>query len=531
MEKEIAAYLRLSNVNEQFAEEGESNSITNQRQLIKHYITTHDDLSSYRYTEYVDDGYTGTSTSRPAFQRMVQKIYQNEIHCIIVKDLSRFSRDFLVLGDYIEQVLPLLGIRFIAINDEYDSRTSVTALETISVSLKGLVYDYYSKDLSKKRKASNEERFKHGWIIGPAPYGYVTNYKKHCYEVDPEAAESVKMIFSLAKQGYKLRAIADTLNSLNIPTPAVYNREHPELHKHIYKTISPNPIWNVSSVRNIFDNKAYTGTRTAHMTATEMHKSKKLASSEWYIYENAHEALVSTSDFELAHRTLQQFTKKTRNHKRYPPVDSALKGVLRCGHCNKKVLYRITGNLVVCPDSNLIHSTCPETRYYTPTIETYVYQTLLPYLHLLIKKEETITQEVAGAKYKLKTCRQKIPLVEEKLRWLTDEKRKSYEAFILEKMDLESYKQKKKELIQSGTTFKTELEELKKQESHYLNLSVPGELSNLAHSARSALESAKLTKEIVQTFVMSVYLYSIDDYRIEWKYKELFDELAPQLSQ
>lgn len=118
----LAAYLRLSKADGDLSEKNESNSISNQRTLIKNYLLTHPDLSAMKYREFVDDGYTGTNTQRPAFKKLIAQAKAGKIHAVIVKDLSRFSRDYLVLGDYVEQIFPMLGIRFLSINDHYDSK-------------------------------------------------------------------------------------------------------------------------------------------------------------------------------------------------------------------------------------------------------------------------------------------------------------------------------------------------------------------------------------------------------------------------
>ena len=124
------------------------------------------------YLKYTYPGYTGTNTKRPAFQKLLSDVRSGKIGVIIVKDMSRFSRKFIVLGDYVEQIFPLLGVRFISINDQYDSMTSPSSsMETMNAAIQSLVYDYYSKDLSKKRASSIRSRMQNGKFLGPAPYG------------------------------------------------------------------------------------------------------------------------------------------------------------------------------------------------------------------------------------------------------------------------------------------------------------------------------------------------------------------------
>ena len=215
----IAAYLRLSRADEDLDSKSESNSISNQRKLIEHYRLSHPDLSDMEYTEYIDDGYTGVNTTRPSLQMMLRKVRSGEIQCIIVKDMSRLSRDYLTLGDYVEQFFPMQGVRFIAINDGYDSKEQSAYLQSMNIALQGLFYDYYSKDLSKKRSLSNIERMKNGFLPQNAPFGYRTDRKKQQYEPDPEAAVIVRLIFDLVLAEYSLTEIVNLLNDSHIPTP------------------------------------------------------------------------------------------------------------------------------------------------------------------------------------------------------------------------------------------------------------------------------------------------------------------------
>lgn len=175
----IGKYIRLSQADrDTFTKEGktESESISHQRELLQNFIQSHADLKHCRQLEFFDDGYSGTNFERPSFEKMMEKVKKGEINCIIVKDFSRFGRDYIELGDYLERIFPYLGVRFISVNDGYDSADYKGTTGGLDVVMKNIVYDYYSKDLSVKVSTAKYHKMKRGeYIGGHVPYGL----KKH----------------------------------------------------------------------------------------------------------------------------------------------------------------------------------------------------------------------------------------------------------------------------------------------------------------------------------------------------------------
>ena len=169
----IALYIRLS-VEDQMKKD-ESESIINQRYFLNDFLDRNDEFKSFKREEYVDDGYTGTNEKRPSFQRMLEEVKHGKINAIIVKDLSRFMRDYITLGDYLENIFPFLGIRFIAINDGYDSDKEKGNGTDLDIQFKGLLYDFYTKDISQKVKTVTTELKKQGkFLAWSPPFGYMT---------------------------------------------------------------------------------------------------------------------------------------------------------------------------------------------------------------------------------------------------------------------------------------------------------------------------------------------------------------------
>ena len=273
----LAAYLRLSCEDGDMSGKSESNSISNQRKLIEHYVISHSDLAELQYTEYIDDGYSGTNTARPSFRKMISRSREGKINCIIVKDMSRFARNYLTLGDYMEQIFPALGIRFISINDHYDSKEQTSYLQSMSAALHGLVYSYYSHDLSKKNEINIKARIKNGTYTVHSPYGYKTDWKNYRFEIDPEAAVVVRLIFDLTLSGHTPANTAKLLNDCQIPSPSGYARLHPELGKPWHQSPDRTPLWTVRQIKRILRNETYTGKQTLNKTYVNAPNHIKLA--------------------------------------------------------------------------------------------------------------------------------------------------------------------------------------------------------------------------------------------------------------
>ncbi|GFI65263.1 hypothetical protein IMSAG185_00860 [Lachnospiraceae bacterium] len=182
-------------------------------------------MSQYKAREFIDDGVSGVNFHRPAVQRMLNEVRKGRVSCIVVKDLSRFGRNYIEVGDYIEQIFPFLGVRFISVSDHFDSRKNAVGIE---IGFKNLIHDLYSRDLSEKVKSAVSIRQKQGsYNGGGIPYGYkLGEGKEGTFVPDGEAAEIVRRIFCMAAEGNTTFAIAARLNEEAIPTPGMYKKQH-----------------------------------------------------------------------------------------------------------------------------------------------------------------------------------------------------------------------------------------------------------------------------------------------------------------
>lgn len=345
-----AEYTRLSRDD---GDKSESNSITSQKEIIRDYVKKRPELAIVK--EYVDDGYSGVSFDRPGFQKMMEDIKAKKIDCIICKDLSRFARNYIDAGRYLEKIFPFMGVRFIAINDNYDSCGEKAQSDALIVPFKNLINDAYCRDISVKIRSQLDIKRKMGDFIGAfAPYGYRKDENnKNRLVVDEDAARVVEMIFKLRIEGMGNSAIAARLNELGVLSPMEYKRFHGMNYASGFRT-NERAKWSPALIKRILSNEIYIGTLIQHKSGTPNHKVKKrvnYARDEWIIIENSHEPIIKRTDFE----TVQDLTR--RDVRTAPKEDKVhvFSGFVFCGDCkhtmvrktvpykNKKYIYLVCG--------------------------------------------------------------------------------------------------------------------------------------------------------------------------------------------
>lgn len=330
--KNIACmYLRLSRED---GDSSESNSISNQRQIIKSYAKDNDIQLSY---EYVDDGFSGSNFERPNFKNMIEDLNKGKFNIIIVKDLSRFGRDYIESGKYLQKIFPEKGVRFISVNDNYDSDNADMSDTHLILPIRNFINDSYCRDISMKVKSSKEVKRKNGEFIGSfAPFGYKKDDKnKHQLVVDTEVSHIIERIFNMKIDGYSSKAIADFLNSIGTVTPS----RHKENNGDNFNTgfVVKNAKWDAKMINRIISNKVYIGVLEQGKTAKLNYKSKKeidISKEDWIVIQNAHEPIVSKSIFILANKMLVRDVKQSKDK---PYV---LSGMLYCKDCGSPMIRR-----------------------------------------------------------------------------------------------------------------------------------------------------------------------------------------------
>lgn len=290
----IAVYIRLSLADEDTGRsKAESDSVENQRSLIGRYLDHHPTLSKCRRTEFCDDGYTGTNTNRPAFADMMAKVKQGQFNLICVKDFSRFSRDYIEIGDCLECLFPFLSVRFLSINDNYDSDDYKGTTGGLDIVMRNIVYAAYSKDLSMKTTTAKVQMMKQGkYVGGYAPYGYALHPTiRNKLVIDSEAAAVVRQIFELAIGGKPAREIARQLNAENVITPGQYFvARNPGTKK--FSRMSDKLRWTPQMIYDRLSKLIYTGAAVGHVRKITTPLSRKTVAQDkedWIVVEGAHE--------------------------------------------------------------------------------------------------------------------------------------------------------------------------------------------------------------------------------------------------
>lgn len=295
-----ALYVRLSKVD---SGKNNQNTVENQEALLEEFVRSKPELKIFDV--YIDNGFSGTNFQRPAFQRMMEDAKTGKINCIIVKDLSRFGRSYLEIGNYLEIILPFSNIRFISVTDHFDTFTEASSeagrilSNGIEIPLKNMVNEVYARDISRKVGSALEIKKREGkYGGGVAPYGYrKSNVDKGKYEVDEEAAKVVRYMFELRSQGYRYCSIAQKLNEKGIKSPSAYRFE-----KGIVKNERMrDTLWNVYGIKAILRDEVYVGNMVRGKTQSAMYRGEKrhhVPRSEWVVVPGTHEPVVSKELFD-----------------------------------------------------------------------------------------------------------------------------------------------------------------------------------------------------------------------------------------
>ena len=338
---DTALYLRLSKEDGDVASgsKNESNSIANQKSLIMDYLQSRPEFRVVSIRE--DDGFSGTDFNRPAFQAMMEDVKKGVINCIIVKDLSRFGRNYIEVGRYLEKLFPMLGIRFIAVNDNYDSLEADTAHDIV-VPFKNLINDSYCRDLSVKIRSHLAIKRKNGEFIGAfACYGYLKDENnRNQLVVDTYAGQVVKDIFRMKINGMSQYRIADALNEQGILSPMEYKKYLGSHFESSFK-VNPKAVWTAKAVTRILTNEVYTGVLVQGKQTTPNHKVKvrqEVDETDWIRVENAHESLIDRVLFDIVQNLMGRDTRTSPNETQVFP----LSGLVYCGDCGHPMVRKIS---------------------------------------------------------------------------------------------------------------------------------------------------------------------------------------------
>ena len=337
----LGAYIRLSKEDLKKGKD-DSNSVINQRDLLNDFYQKH--IGEFEsVSEYVDDGHTGTDANRENFQRLLSDVMSGKINCVVVKDLSRFARNYSDAGSLIDNLFVQMGVRFISLAENVDSYKDPDSVSSIIVPITNVMNDQYCYQTSKKIRQVFDYKRRNGQYIGSfAPYGYIKDPKdKHQLIVDEDAAEIVKQIYALCLQGTTKRHISFYLNEHGVPSPTAYRRA-----KGLpVSSTSDDPMWGDRAIWNILTNPIYTGDLVQgrrRVKSYKVHEIEAVPEDEWVTVPDTHEAIIDKESFEKVQALLKRDTRSAPKSREL----HLFSGFLRCADCGKAITRSQSGKNV-----------------------------------------------------------------------------------------------------------------------------------------------------------------------------------------
>ena len=525
LEKRIAIYIRLSSADEDTGKtKKESNSIVNQRGLIHKFLDNHAELSDYPRVEFVDDGFTGTNMNRPAFQQMISEIRNGKYCCCITKDFSRFARDYIEIGDFVECLFPYLGVRYISVNDKYDSIDYKGTTGGIDVVMQAIIYDAYSKDLSVKIKTGRIQGWKKGRRVGGYPgYGYMRDPNRKAMDIiDPDAAVVVRRIFEAAISGIPIGKIAAMLNRENIPTPGMYFRQKNQ-GTHKFGKMYAKPRWVYGTVYDILKRYTYTGASVGGMheqVTIGKRKQVKKDVTDWIIVPNMHDAIITPEEYELAQQVITGKPIPTGNKPPYP-----LKSLVFCGNCLRRMEKKKSTKKYRCKygdydgDENcrLIYS--PK----EVVLEEIVFNAIKNYIQLVDVNSEKRKQKLREVGHSAVSVQKNITQLQQSIDRLKRHKLHEYERYCTNGISKETYLQNKRVTDEKIARIKNELASIQAQ--HEVSVTdVQHCYSESERICEIFREEKSLTYDMAHAFVDRILVYPDERIEIQWKFRDLFKD-------
>lgn len=534
----VAIYLRLSKEDDDLScssgAKSESNSISNQRKLIYDFMKLHPELELY--DEYKDDGKSGSNFDRAEFQRMMKDIEAGKVNCVVVKDQSRFGRDYIDVGKYKEKIFPKLGVRFITINEGYDS-LSATSSDDLAFTINSFVYDFYIRDISTKIRTNLTAKKQNGEYAGAfVAYGYVKDSNdKSKLVVDQFAADVVRDIFRWKIEGLSPQNIAVRLNELGIPSPAEYKKLSGSNYKTSFQT-SSKAVWSHVSVRRILKNEIYLGVMIQGKRTTPNYKTKTVvtkAESEWLRVEGTHEAIISVRDFELVQELLRDDT-----HCRAGDVTVPVyAGRIYCGDCGATAVRKTVSYAgkryvyYVCNANKHDKTVCSRHSIREDILGQVIYQTVRHQIDLLLDVDKALRQfeNLSWEKHKLKQLDASIEIQEEVVRKNNTLRLGIYEDLQAGLLDRSEYESLKKELAERIAEATAAIEKLNKEKREILD--GVSKQQSWIEQFRQYENVTELTRPMVIHLIERINIFEDSNIEIVFRHRNQIEEILRFISE
>ena len=527
-----AAYGRLSVENET------DESLQTQMSMLYQFIDEHEDLQFE--DSYSDNGYSGTNFDRPEFVRLMDDVRSGKIECIVVKDLSRFGRDYLETGYYIETLFPHLNVRFIAVTDDFDSIREEDR-SSLAVPIKNMVNAMYAKDISKKICASREviKNKEDSMPMGTAPFGYDHSEDKKRFVLDEENAPTVRAIFAWSRLGVSVKEIGKRLDLIGAMTPGQSR------NKKVGKEIKP-AEWRADTVYKILSHPGYVGDVCVGRIKQALYKAEKChrtSPDEWTVHQNAHEPLVTREDREQIMQTM-----KANNMKKYSETDyhkeqrekiqDQFSGMIHCAECGRNMYYvrylhdyktlKKTGGQYLCPQ-NGGKAACGGRVVHEDFLKIFI----MDQIHLLIKgmcdrkKMLDMVNTSQGGKNALLFAQKKMLALQVKISETEERQHKLYEDYADGILDAEDYQNIKEQYVADAQRMQDELAGLEVKRKR-LEKTID-DYSKIVKHLEQYLDNREFNPELVHELVERVSISNTDGYEITFKCEDVYKRVIEMM--
>ncbi|RKJ04520.1 recombinase [bacterium D16-54] len=527
-----AVYARLSVEDNNRA--GDRESIAMQKYMLEKYVEVQEDMRLDGV--FCDNGETGTNFERPQFERLMEEVKRRRIDCIVVKDLSRFGRNYVETGYYLEKIFPYLGVRFVAVNDGYDTKKGGSGSELV-VSLKNLVNDLYAKDISQKITASLEIKQKKGEFIGAfPPYGYLKSPKdKHKLIPDPETAAVVREIFRQRADGTGINRIARYLNERKIPSPSMYHYLKGRKKK---KPEGAGAIWQGQMIKLMTKNPMYAG----HMAQGKTKRSLSLGmpqtimdKEDWQVVYHTHEALISQGLFDKVQSVSEQRHEECRRRMgKYPLTENVFKGLVVCADCGMKMVrYKDVSRAgtarytFICRvyAENLSGQGCTRKCIGEPELKEAVFHGLRIETEAALKLEDLLkrTQQKSGFRKKQEALAERVRLLKQDMGRNAAYRAALFESFSDHTLTEQEYVSLKQEYDRKAAAFRKELGELEQEEQVYSKTMSPQ--NQWIRALKKCRTEETVTREMAVELIDHIKVTGYNEIEIVWNFKDEFTRI------
>ena len=529
----VAAYVRLSVEGED--QEKNRESIAMQQYMLEKYVNAQPDMRLVGM--FRDNGETGTNFDRPGFEQMMDEVRNRKVDCIVVKDLSRFGRNYVETGYYLEKIFPYMGVRFVAVNDGYD--TLKDGNDEMILSLKNLVNDLYAKDISQKINSTFATMRGNGELTsGLPPFGYQRSPEnKRKLAIDPETAPIVREIFQWRLEGVGMAQIARRLNERKVPCPSMYHY----LKGYKKKQPTAGVIWRDDSVKALVRNPVYAG----HMAQGKMKQSlsdgipvKRLPPEDWIVVEHTHEAIIDQKTFDRVQEINEQRRQASLAIRgKYATTENVFKGLLICADCGKKMVRHKSVSPMgtarytfICRvyAQNLNGQGCTIKSIGEPELTECVLQTLRVQVGLAVELEVLLRQLQAQPEFNARRRRltDSIGQIQQRIRRNTTLRGSLFESYSDHILTETEFLSMKAQYEKEAEQLKEELARL--QEEERLNVHTISPQNEWITALKKYQGEKAVTREMALELIKCIRISGYNEIEIVWNFQDEFTRLFHQ---